>query len=106
MITAHELARRHDEAVAALWRGDPAPVRTLTTWLAEFRQTAAPDEPAGQPTATSVLGGGGAGIRWYDGENAVVGYVRGASGRYYRVPTSERLPMDDAAGDEGVPDDC
>jgi hypothetical protein len=94
MLTAQDLARRHDQAVTALWRGDPAPARTLTTWLAGFWHEDASSEPASQPAALSILGGGGAGIRWYDGDSTLLGYVRGVADRCYRVPTTAQLPSE------------
>jgi hypothetical protein len=91
MITARQLARAYDLSVASLWRGD-APDESLIAWLARYRIAEAPPEPRTAPEAVSLLGGGGAGIRWYSTPTAVIGFATGHPAVCYRIPNEAELP--------------
>ena len=91
MISARQLARAYDLSVASLWRGEAADDR-LSAWLGGFRLANCPPEPTTTPDAVSLLGGGGAGIRWYTTPGAVLGFVTSRPGVCYRVPLDAELP--------------
>jgi hypothetical protein len=92
MTTAHELAGLYDLAMAARWRGEDAAAEVLVAWLEARWWAGGPAEPAEPPAATSVLGGAGAGVRWYPRGGAFLGYVCGRRGCYC-VPADAALPI-------------
>lgn len=65
MTCPHELALAYNQCVAALWRGEEAEARAFDTWLAGSWVDEGPPELADHSHVVSVLGGAGAGIRWY-----------------------------------------
>src|SRR5215218_6895261 len=78
MLSARTFAVLYDLHLAAVWRGDQ-PSGAFGNWLeARWCESNLP-EPEGFPAALSLLGGGGAGIRWYECDGALVGFVRGRS---------------------------
>jgi len=81
---ARWLASAQDQALAALWRGEGSDA--FGSWLAAFWRPSARPEPAAAPLAISVLGGGGAGVRWHEESGVLLGYVPGRPGGCYRVP--------------------
>ncbi len=92
MTSPHALALAYDRYVSTLWRGEDAKARAFAVWLAGYWVDEAPAEPADQPHVVSVLGGAGAGIRWYACGERVVGYIGGRSRGYYEVPVEAALP--------------
>jgi hypothetical protein len=84
--TPQDLARAYDRGIAARWRGDEDDAHAFAAWLATYWVPDAPPPPAGPPSAVSVLGAAGAGIRWYAAGRAVLGYVGGQARGCYRVP--------------------
>jgi hypothetical protein len=90
-LTAAELARRYDEYVAALWRGDDLADESFLVWLAGYWRDG-PAQPDSPPAAISVLGAAGNGILWYETPSHVLGYVVGARCRCYRVPRAVLPP--------------
>jgi hypothetical protein len=91
MISARQIARAYDLAIAALWRGEGSE-HPLIAWLGAYRTVEAPPEPRLAPEAVSLLGGGGAGIRWYATPTAVLGFANGHPAVCYRVPVNADLP--------------
>lgn len=92
MSSARKLALLYDQYVAAARRGDQEIVDAFAGWLGGFWD-AGPAEPATDPAAISLLGGVGRGVRWYETEDAVFGYVRGWRRRgCYRVPIAALAP--------------
>ena len=86
MSSARKLARLYDQYVAAVRRGDDEIADAFADWLGAFWDDG-PGEPTSPPAAISLLGGIGRGIRWYETEDAVFGYVRGWTRRgCYQVP--------------------
>ena len=92
MSSARKLALLYDQYVAAVRAGDQEIVDAFADWLGDFWD-AGPPEPTVEPSAISLLGGVGRGVRWYETEDAVLGYVRGWRRRgCYRVPLAELAP--------------
>ena len=91
MTSAVQLARRYDQYLAAVWRGDDASLRPFVTWLAGFWNDA-PDPPAATPAALSPLGAGGRGIVWYETPTRILGYAAGVPDRCYQIPRAQALP--------------
>jgi hypothetical protein len=92
MLTARQIARAYDLSVASFWRGDGAD-DPLLSWLGRFQSTERLPEPAVNPEAVSLLGGGGAGIRWYTTSTEILGFTAGHPPVCYRVPVDTVLPV-------------
>lgn len=92
-LTPRILAHAVDNHVAALWRGEENIDDDFFVWLTSLWSPSAAPEPNGDPSAVSVLGAGGVGIRWYDAGATFVGYVPGRPGGCYRVPSTAALPQ-------------
>jgi hypothetical protein len=89
MTPSQKLARLYDQYVAAIRQGDAEIADAFADWLGAFWDDG-PAEPAVEPSAISLLGGIGRGVRWYETEDLVVGYVRGWKRRgCYLVPLAE-----------------
>lgn len=89
MTPARHLACLYDQYVAAVRRGDDQIADAFAAWLGAFWD-AGPAEPKAAPSANSLLGGIGRGVRWYQTETVVLGYVRGWPRRgCYQVPIAE-----------------
>jgi hypothetical protein len=104
MTTPRELARDCDLAMAARWRGEDAAAEAFTAWLEGHWWAGCPAEPPEPPAAMSVLGGAGAGVRWYARGGAMFGYVRGRRGCYC-VPADASPPAIPTSGESeaGLP---
>jgi len=92
MTSPNELALTYDRYAAARWRGDDAEAEAFATWLGRYwadEELAEPDDP---PNAVSVLGGAGAGIRWYARGRTIVGHVTSQSRGCYQVPVDAAPP--------------
>lgn len=90
---ARKLACLYDQYVAAVQRNDHEVVDAFAEWLGAFWDEG-PPEPRTPPSAISLLGGIGRGIRWHETEGMVFGYVRGWKRRgCYRVPIEDLLPV-------------
>jgi hypothetical protein len=96
-LTTRDLALIVDQHVAALWRGDENIDHAFFSWLASWWRPSEAPEPGTPPSAVSVLGAGGVGIRWYETPAGSVGYVEGRPNGCYRVPTSAVPPRPDPA---------
>jgi hypothetical protein len=59
-------------------------------WLEARWCVGNPAEPDGAPDAVSVLGGAGAGIRWYTVGDTVVGFISGRPRGCYVVAREDR----------------
>jgi hypothetical protein len=92
MTSPHQLALAYDRYAAALWRGEEAQARAFAAWLERYWVDEGPAELANHPYVVSVLGGAGAGIRWYACGGTVVGYVGSQSRGCYQVPLDTALP--------------
>jgi hypothetical protein len=112
--TAPRIARRYDEYVSAVWRGD-RDVTRFADWLTGCWRMGGPPEPPGPPDAVSHLGAAGAGIRWHQTPTTVFGYIPGVRDRCYQVPvnadppelerrTAVRSRKSDAVGPRRPPD--
>jgi hypothetical protein len=64
----------------------------LISWLGRFRTAEQLSEPAITPEAVSLLGGGGAGIRWYSTPTAILGFTASHPPICYRVPVDSEIP--------------
>lgn len=92
MSSARKLALLYDQYVAAARRDDREIVDAFADWLGDFWDVG-PAEPTTPPSAVSLLGGIGRGVRWYETDDAVLGYVRGWRRRgCYRVPIAALAP--------------
>lgn len=101
MLSARTFAVLYDLHLAAVWRGEE-PTGAFGNWLEARWYVSDLTEPLSGPTAVSLLGGGGKGIRWYEVDGALIGFVRGRSRGCYVVasddnppPPAELLPMSD-----------
>jgi hypothetical protein len=92
MTSPHELARAYDRYAAALWRGEEAEAQAFATWLEEYWADEGLAELADHPYVVSVLGGAGAGIRWYARGGTVVGYVGSRAQGCFQVPMDAAPP--------------
>ena len=92
MTTPHELALAYDRYAAALWRGDEAEARAFAAWLEGYWADEGPAELVDRPHVVSVLGGAGAGIRWYSRGRTIVGYVGSQPRGCYQVPVDAAVP--------------
>ncbi len=92
MTSPHEIARAYDRYAAALWRGDEAEARAFAAWLEAYWADEGPAELTDQPYVVSVLGGAGAGIRWYARGGTVLGYVGSRAQGCFQVPMDAALP--------------
>ena len=93
MISMHELALAYDRYAAALWRGDEAEAQAFAAWLEGYWEDAGPNEEVDQPHVVSLLGGAGAGIRWYARGRTIVGYVGSCRRGCYEVPVDAAPPL-------------
>jgi hypothetical protein len=91
-LTSRELALTVDRHLAAVWRGEESQEDEFFRWLTSLWTTSSPPEPVSPPSAVSVLGAGGGGIRWYQRDAMFIGYVDGQSG-CYRVPANATPPL-------------
>jgi hypothetical protein len=91
-LDAEDLARRYDEHLAAVWRGEAALDNPFARWLDSCWAVLAQPEPSRAPDATSVLGAGGAGIRWYEIDDIVVGFIGERTDGCYRIPVTSTPP--------------
>lgn len=96
--SAGALARAYLEYVSAYWRGD-APASQMGDQLATFFGADMPPEPMRPADAFSPHGARGRGIRWYECDDAVLGYVPGATSGY-RIP--QACVADLCSADTGV----
>jgi hypothetical protein len=99
MSSPRELARACDLALAARWRGEDAAAGVFEEWLEAHWWPGGPAEPAEAPDAISVLGGAGAGIRWYARGSIRLGYVRGRRGCFC-IPARAAPPVIPLMGGE------
>src|SRR5690606_23338508 len=86
------LARRYDEYLAAVWRGEAALDNAFARWLESYWSGELPPEPSCSADAVSVLGAAGAGIRWYRIDDAIVGFIGQRFDGCYRIPAMSALP--------------
>jgi hypothetical protein len=91
MLSPRMLAGLYDLHLAAVWRGHKSS-SIFGDWLEARWCPGAPTEPEAPPDAVSVLGGAGAGIRWYGAGDAIVGFVGDRSRGCYVVATEDRPP--------------
>jgi hypothetical protein len=85
------LAILYDLHLAAVWRGEDAS-NEFGAWLEGRWWAGGLAEPETPPDAVSVLGGAGAGIRWYGvGEN-ILGFVGGRPRGCHVVACDDVLP--------------
>jgi hypothetical protein len=92
MTSPHELALAYDRYAAALWRGEEDQVQAFAAWLEGYWADEGPAELADHPYVVSVLGGAGAGIRWYARGGTIVGYVGSQRRGCYEVPVDAAPP--------------
>jgi hypothetical protein len=92
MLSPRALAVLYDLHLAAVWRGD-ASRSMFGDWLEARWCSGGPTEPEVAPDSVSVLGGAGAGIRWYTIGETVVGFVSGRPRGCYVVDREERPPQ-------------
>jgi hypothetical protein len=92
MTSPRQLALAYDRYASALWRGDEAEARAFAVWLEEYWVDEGPAELANHPCIVSILGGAGAGIRWYTRDKAIVGYVGSQRRGCYEVPVDAAPP--------------
>ena len=91
-VSPRELARTYDRLIAARWRGEDETADSCSAWFEAHWTVQAPPEPDEPPGAASVLGGSGTGIRWYERDSVVLGYVTGRPGGCYWVTVGEMVP--------------
>lgn len=92
LTSPHDLALAYDRYASALWRGEDAAAQAFATWLDGYWADEGPVELADHPYVVSVLGGAGAGIRWYARGKTIVGYVGSRRRGCYQVPVDATLP--------------
>ena len=92
MTSPYELALAYDRYAAALWRGEETGAQAFAAWLEGYWADEGPAEQADHPYVASVLGGAGAGIRWYARGGMVVGYVGSRAQGCFQVPMDAAPP--------------
>ena len=92
LVSPRQVALTFDRVVSAHWRGETDTATAFDEWFEAHWTDQAPPEPDAPPEGTSVLGGSGAGIRWYARDEAVLGYVSRRHDGCFRVPLREALP--------------
>jgi hypothetical protein len=92
LVSPRQIALTYDRVISAHWRGETDTATAFDEWFEAHWSDQAPPEPDAPPEGTSVLGGSGAGIRWYARDETVLGYVSRRSDGCYRVPMREALP--------------
>jgi hypothetical protein len=92
-MNARELARYYDLHVSQLWRDGSGNPVFEQGWLEQWWVADGSAEPSDPPIATSLLAAGGAGIRWRERGDELVGYVSTRPDGCYRIPrpAAERL---------------
>jgi hypothetical protein len=85
-MNASELARYYDLHVSELWRNGSGNPVFQQGWLEQWWVADGSVEPSDPPIATSVLAAGGAGIRWRECGEELVGYVSTRPSGCYRIP--------------------
>jgi len=98
-VSPRQIALTYDRVVSAHWRGETDTASALDAWFEAHWSEQAPPEPDAPPEGTSVLGGSGAGIRWYARDDVVLGYVSRRADGCYRVPMREAVPSFRASWD-------
>jgi hypothetical protein len=91
-VSPRQIALTYDRVISAHWRGETDTATVLDAWFEAHWSDQAPPEPDAPPEGTSVLGGSGAGIRWYACDEVVLGYVSRRPNGCYRVPMREAVP--------------
>jgi hypothetical protein len=91
-VSPKQIALTYDRVISAHWRGETDTATVLDAWFEAHWSDQAPPEPDAPPEGTSVLGGSGAGIRWYARDEVVLGYVSRRPNGCYRVPMREAVP--------------
>jgi hypothetical protein len=99
LVSPRQIALTYDRVISAHWRGETDTASALDAWFEAHWSDQAPPEPEVPPEGTSVLGGSGAGIRWYARDDVVLGYVSRRSDGCYRVPLQESVPSLKASWD-------
>jgi hypothetical protein len=92
-VNPQQLARTFDQVIAAHWRGQDDVAVSGAAWFEAHWTGQAPPEPSEPPSAASVLAGAGSGIRWYEQDHVVFGYVSGRSDGCYRVTSDDPVPV-------------
>lgn len=85
-MNARELARFYDQHAPQLWRDGAGHPAFEQGWLEQWWVSDGSVEPSEPPIATSVLAAGGAGIRWRESGNELVGYVSTRPNGCFRIP--------------------
>jgi hypothetical protein len=99
LASPRQIALTYDRVVSAHWRGETETASALDAWFEAHWSNQAPPEPEAPPEGTSVLGGSGAGIRWYVCDDVVLGFVSRRPDGCYRVPMREAVPSLKASWD-------
>jgi hypothetical protein len=96
VLSPRTLAGLYDLHLAAVWRGHEPP-SMFGDWLGARWRRGGPAEPDATPDAVSVLGGAGAGIRWFAVGETIVGFVAGRPRGCYVVARTDRPPQPPSA---------
>jgi hypothetical protein len=97
-----DLVLAYERFVSARWRGEDEAADRFAAWLEGHWIREAHAEPDVPPDAASMFGGGGSGIRWYDRDGIVLGFVTGRSGGCYAVQMGETVPVVRAPWERGA----
>jgi hypothetical protein len=92
MASARELAALYDRSMSALQGANGDGVATFLEWLVEFWDQE-PAEPAAPPAAVSLSTPAGDGVRWYEAEGLILGYISAGPAGCYRIPIAAEPPM-------------
>ena len=98
-VSPRQIALTNECVISAHWRGETDTASALDAWFEAHWSDQAPPEPEAPPEGTSVLGGSGAGIRWYARDDVVLGYVSRRPDGCYRVAMQESVPSFQASWD-------
>ncbi len=91
MLTPHDLALAFDRCLSAMVQGDNEAAMGFISWLEWFRDPMLPLEPDTLPDAASFPISKGEGLRWYQGDGAILGYD-GCASCCYRIPVDAEPP--------------
>lgn len=85
-MNAAQIARLCDQHLTRVWRDGSGNPALDAGWLEQWWVDDCTPEPSAPPMAVSVLAAGGAGIRWREVDQELVGHVPNRAGGCYRIP--------------------
>jgi hypothetical protein len=91
-LDPHRLAQAVDRFIEARWRGEEQAASCFASWFEAHWTEGAPPEPNDPPDAASLLAGSGGGIRWYQRDDVIRGYVARQEVGCYLISRDDDVP--------------